>query len=146
MICKVCNTDNKPGAVFCENCGATLEQAPVTCDVETTVPATDPGKTLNLISLILGIASLALGIICSCITCGGILPSLLGVAAIVLGAIGMKKSKSAGFSGKMGMIGLILGIAGVVIVTLLGIIIAVLGGIGQIMGATSESYASGYYG
>ena len=147
MICKVCNTDNAPGTMYCENCGATLEQETVVTEsYNSDVPATDPGKTLSLVSLILGIAALniislisgiasvALSFVCTCFSCGGILPSALGVLAIILGAIGMGKSKNAGFNNKMGMIGLILGIAGVVLVAVISIVFAVIGGVGAIMG------------
>ena len=135
MICKVCNTDNAPGTMYCENCGATLDQETVVTEsYNSDVPATDPGKTLNIISLISGIASVVLSFVCTCISCGGILPSALGVLAIILGAIGMSKSKNAGFSNKMGMIGLILGIAGVVLVAVISIVFAVIGGVGAIMG------------
>ncbi len=135
MICKVCNTDNTPGTMYCENCGATLEQETVVTEsYNSDVPATDPGKTLNIISLISGIASVVLSFVCTCFSCGGILPSSLGVLAIILGAIGMSKSKNAGFSNKMGMIGLILGITGVVLVAVISIVFAVIGGVGAIMG------------
>ena len=135
MICKVCNTDNAPGTMYCENCGATLEQETVVTEsYNSDVPATDPGKTLNIISLISGIASVALSFVCTCFSCGGILPSALGVLAIILGAIGMGKSKNAGFNNKMGMIGLILGIAGVALVAVISIVLVVIGGVGAIMG------------
>ena len=150
MICKVCNTDNAPGTMYCENCGATLEQETVVTEsYNSDVPATDPGKTLNIISLISGIASVALSFVCTCFSCGGILPSALGVLAIILGAIGMGKSKNAGFNNKMGMIGLILGIATIVVVVIFIIVNAVAGGILGAAGSANtynSPYSYSYYG
>ena len=157
MICKACNAANEEGALFCANCGATLEQEPAAAPVyEAPVcetPAVDPGKTLNLVSLILGIVALAAGTICSCFCgcLGGLVPVILGIVAIVLGIIGMNKSKAAGISNKKGMIGMILGIVAVVIVIVFLIINAIIGGISGMMGAVggssySDPYAYSYYG
>lgn len=144
MICKACNAENENGAQFCVNCGAALEQeaapveevvAPVeevAAPVEEVVapveevaapaeeataevPASDPGKLLNLISLICGAVGLVFSSLCTCLggCLGGFIPMLIGVAAIVTGLLGMNKSKAAGFKNTLGLIGLILGIASV---------------------------------
>lgn len=138
MICKDCNSENENGLQFCTNCGANLEPETVTeavAETEETVAATDPGKVLNLISLILGIVSLLSGSICSCLAAcvGGTPAALVAVGAIVTGVLGMKKSKEAGFNNKLGLIGMILGIATLAIVLVLIIINAVVGGIGAIV-------------
>ena len=130
MICKACNAENENGAQFCVNCGAALEQeaAPVeevVAPVEEVaapaeeateeIPAADPGKLLNLISLICGAVGLVFSSLCTCLggCLGGFIPMLIGVAAIVTGLLGMNKSKAAGFKNTLGLIGLILGIASV---------------------------------
>ncbi len=152
MICKVCNAENKPNAAFCENCGATLEQETVvTKSCNSDVPATDPGKTLSLVSLILGIAAIVFGTICSCVfSClGGLIPMVLGVVAIILGILGMNKSKAAGFNNKQGMVGMILGIATIVIVVIFIIVNAVAGGIMGAVGSANtynSPYSYSYYG
>ena len=166
MICNSCNAENKEGSLFCENCGAALEAAapvaevpanepvaPVEAPVEV-VPVSDPGKTLSLVSLILGIASLLFGTICSCVfSCfGGIVPMLLGIAAIVLGILGMNKSKAAGFKNSMGLIGMILGIVTVAIVVIFILVNTIIGAIGGIASSTYKTkdltpytYSYNYY-
>ena len=108
MICKRCNQDNEPGALNCSYCGASLYSAPLA----------DPGKAMNLISMILGIVALAMGSICSCaFAClGGFVPMILAAVAIILGIIGMKKSRNAGFYNNQGKIGMILGIVALVVI------------------------------
>ena len=69
--------------------------------------ANDPGAGLGKTSKILGIV----GIITSC--CG--FGSLLAIAALILGIIGGKKSKGAGFENASAKTGLILGIVGIAI-------------------------------
>jgi len=113
---------------------------PVEGVVET--PAVDPGKTMNLVSLILGIASLVFGSMCSCaFAClGGLVPGCMGIAAIVTGILGMKKSKADGFKGTLGLIGMILGIASLLVIFVFIIVNAIIGGV-----AYSDAFNSGYY-
>lgn len=160
MICNSCNAENKEGALFCENCGTSLEQAapvaevpanepvaPVEAAVEV-APVADPGKTLNLIALILGIASLVIGAICPC-SCpyvgwlAYVLVPLMGAASIILGVIGMKKSKEAGLDGKQGKLGMILGIAGIAVLVVMGIISLLSGVAVGILGGVM-GYMEGY--
>ena len=69
--------------------------------------ATDPGAGLGKTSKILGI----IGIVTSC--CG--FGSILAIVALILGIVGGKKSKGAGFENASAKTGLILGIVGIVI-------------------------------
>ena len=156
MKCQYCYAENESGAQFCTNCGAALAQetpveevvaaveetpveeviAPVEGVVET--PAKDPGKTLGLVSLILGIAALVLGSVCSCaFAClGGSFAFALSAAAVVTGILGMNKSKAAGFKNTLALIGMILGIAAL----LVNVICTIIGMVGG--AAMAES---GYY-
>ena len=172
MKCQYCYAENESGAQFCTNCGAALAQetpveevvaaveetpveevvtaveetpveeviAPVEGVVET--PAKDPGKTLGLVSLILGIAALVLGSVCSCaFAClGGLVPGCMGIAAIITGILGMKKSKADGFKGTLGLIGMILGIASLLVIFVFIIVNAIVGGV-----AYADAFNSGYY-
>ena len=151
MICKVCNTNNVPGAVYCENCGATLKQEPVAQSYSANDPApiTDPGKTMSIISLILSIAALVLAIICPC-SCiylawiGYIGAPILAIVAAILGILGMNKSKAAGFNNKMGLVGLILSIASVLVLVVMAII-SIVGGISlAALGMVSGAMEGGY--
>ena len=85
MYCNNCGNDVAEGLAYCDACGAEMNADTYADDVLDITPATDPGKTLGIISLILGIASFVIGALCSC-TCaclGGILPFLCAVGSIV---------------------------------------------------------------
>ena len=159
MICKFCGMDVEPAEV-CSACGAPLteetvapvEEAPIAEtpaeEVPADVPAVDPGAQKGTIALILGIAALALGALCSCLAAclGGILPFILAVVGIVMGSLAMKASKEAGFDNKKAKIGLILSIAAIVVIVFFIIINAVLGGImgaASVLGSSSSSSGSG---
>ncbi len=142
MICPTCGAQLNDGLKFCTQCGTPLQvaEAPVveTPVVETPVyeapvqetpvyeaapvyeaptyesapayeapAATDPGAGLGKTSKILGI----IGIVTSC--CG--FGSILAIVALILGIIGGKKSKGAGFENASAKTGLILGIVGIAI-------------------------------
>ena len=128
MKCPVCNAEVAENEKYCPVCGAEIENQ---FEIENALPAKDPGKIMNIIALVLGISSLVLGAIfsCSCACAGSILPAILAVAGIVLGAIGIGKSKKAGFKGGLGMIGLILSIVAVVVMIVFVILNSVLGAI-----------------
>jgi hypothetical protein len=81
--------------------------------------------------------------LCTCLggCLGGFIPALVGVAAIVTGVLGMKKSKAAGFKNMFGLIGLILGIAGVAVFALFLFINMIIGGY---IGAANASAIYGY--
>lgn len=163
MICKACNAENKDGALFCANCGATLEQESVVVEATEVAPeievATDPGKGLGITALILSIAGLVLATLCSC-GCGlfmmGWLPSIIGfilsVVGMILGIVASKKSKAAGCKNGMATVGMILGIVGVVlgvVSVVASIVTIIIGGFGSILGSAtsySDPYAYSYYG
>lgn len=88
--------------------------------------ANDPGAGLGKTSKILGI----IGIVTSC--CG--FGSILAIVALILGIIGGKKSKEAGFENASAKTGLILGIVGIVIAVLVwvaGFAIGIIGGLAE---------------
>ena len=113
--------------MFCENCGNTLDEngvCPVCTGEETTFvdtvpldPVEDPGKTLGIVALILGILGLVTSIVCCCLLCG--IGTLLGIplsiAGLILGILAMKKSKEVGLQNTIGMVGMIISIVGLVI-------------------------------
>ena len=166
MICKACNAANEDGALFCANCGATLEPAPAAAPVYEAAPecevlTADPGKGLGITALILSIAGLVLATLCSC-GCGlfmmGWLPSIIGfilsVVGMILGIVASKKSKAAGCKNGMATVGMILGIVGVVlgvVSVVASIVTIIIGGFGSLLGAVggssySDPYSYGYYG
>ena len=142
MICKYCGMDVEPAEV-CSACGAPLTDEEIPAEV----PAVDPGAQKGTIALILGIAALALGALCSCLAAclGGILPLGLAIAGIVLGSMAMKASKAAGFDNKKAKIGMILSIAAIVVIVIFIIINAILGGIIGASSVLGSSTSSGYY-
>ncbi len=160
MICKACNAENKDGALFCANCGATLEQESVVVEATEVAPeievATDPGKGLGITALILGIAGLVLATLCACgcsctLPIASIIPSgvgfILSVVGMILGIVASKKSKAAGCKNTMATIGMILGIVGVVlgiVSIVVGIIFGIIGGVGTLMTAAGSSYSDPY--
>lgn len=140
MICKNCGATNADTDAFCVSCGAALEEAAaqvVTEEVaaevvseETVENGKNPGKTLGIVSLVLGIASLLIGSVCSC-TCaclGGSLPLLMAIGGIVTGAIGLSKAKKAGEKNPLALVGMILSIVAIVIIIIFIIVNAVIGG------------------
>ena len=137
MTCPNCGAELQPGATFCTNCGTAV---PVnTCDAPAVMD--DPGAGTGKVALILGIVSLALNCICACFfSCLGSLPGdICAIIAIIMGVMGMSKSKNAGFQNKSATIGLILGIVALVVAIVFIVLNAILGGV---MGAAMSS--SGY--
>lgn len=132
MICKSCGYENAEGSVFCANCGASMEApvAEVVVDqpiVEAPVVAEKKkSEPMGIISMILGIVGLLGSTICSCLCgCLGGSPALLMcIAGVVLGVIGMNKSKKLGEKNTMALVGIILSGVGI----LLFIIFALVGG------------------
>ena len=128
MICKSCGYENAEGCVFCANCGASLEapaeeavvEAPV---VEAPVVEAAPAKKdgMTIAALILGIAGLALALLCGCCGCAYV-PLVVSIVGLVLGIIAFKKAKDAGAENKMALVALILSAAGC-LVSLIGIIL-----------------------
>lgn len=161
MFCKKCGFDVTDGE-FCPNCGTAVEKEEAQVEaveetVETTVDinettveeiaATDPGKTMGLIALILGIATavMGLGCTCTCGLCGGSLPLILGIVGIVLSIIGMNSSKKAGFKNSKATIGLILSIVGLVCIVIVTIINFIIGGASGFMSALTQSVSTQNY-
>lgn len=161
MYCKNCGALNAEDVAFCANCGAEMQaeveapvvesayepvEAPAAEPVVVEQEAKDPGKTLGIVSLILGIAAIVLGTVCSCgCAClGSILPCVLAVVGIILGIIGMNKSKAAGFSNKLALIGIILSGVSVLVMVIFVIINAVIGGASSLFSMFEETPSYGY--
>lgn len=97
------------------------------------VPASDPGAGLGKVSKILGI----IGLVLMCGWAG----APLSITALILGCIGLNKSKNAGFENKSAKTGRTLGIIGVVLIPVVYIVSFA---IGIALGAF-ESGTSYYY-
>ena len=97
MFCKNCGSQNEDGK-FCSVCGARLEQEIV--ETGSSTEAQNPGKVMGIVSLVMGIVSLVSGSLCSCMCAcaGGIVPLIISVVGLIMGILGMSKSKDAGFS------------------------------------------------
>lgn len=153
MICKNCGSE--VSGAYCEYCGARVEQngeeqqqiyrdpyvdngyqtTEQIVDAQPSQPEKDPGKGLGIAALVLGIFAILFGTICSCLAAclGGFLPLVCGIAGIVLGAIGYKKSKAAGFSNKLALIGMIISIVAVVLIVIFIALNGILGGLSAIV-------------
>ncbi len=102
-------------------------EPPVYNAVVTEQPTKDPGKVFGIIALVVGILSLPLSSVCVC-TCSCFGPSIglvLAIVGAILGFIGKKKSKEAGFKNTLALVGMILSIASIVIGLLTIVIIFV---------------------
>lgn len=109
MFCPKCGTVLDDSAFFCINCGTPLNGEQPRYEQTNPQPsATDPGKDMGLISLILSIASF-------------LVPSgiLLPAAGAILGYIARNKSQKAGFKNEFAFIGMVIGIVkcGIAILT-----------------------------
>jgi hypothetical protein len=134
MFCSECGTQNPDTNLFCKNCGKPLprrqpaeQQAvaaqpaqpapapvipvppPVTATALTPAPA--PGAALKRKRNWLGIVSLILGILS-----WGILTVIVAIAAVLLGIISLFLfRKATGRTGNSSIIGIILGIAAIIV-------------------------------
>lgn len=106
MFCPKCGTENSNDALVCTNCGNQFEQRTVVA------PTSNPGKGLGIASMVLGIVSLAL----FCVIYLSIPCALVGV---VLGGVGLKKSKDAGMPAGMAVAGLVCSIICLAIVIII---------------------------
>ena len=155
MICKKCGVENADDVLFCTACGASMKEEANAEAVETeTVVAEepvvkpDPGKGLGLIALILSIAGLVLGIVCSCgcAFLGSILPGILCIAGFILAIIAMVKSKSAGYKNGKAIVALILSIVAIVVMFVFIIVNGVVGFAGGLANSLNQpTYYDSYY-
>ncbi|MBE7040961.1 MAG: zinc-ribbon domain-containing protein [Ruminococcaceae bacterium] len=123
MICQNCGNELPEGSNICLNCGfETVAPAPVqekAADV--------PGKTLGLVSMILGIVSIA---------CCNLL-GLVSIAGLITGILSSKQAKAAGLKNNQSLAGIICSIIGLVLF-IVGVIFCIIYFIG--MGVASSSY------
>ena len=136
MVCPFCQAEITANDKVCPMCGAPVnEQAEEKPEVKaeavadcSNVSATDPGKTLGLVGMIMGIASLALGLF-SCCCCGGILGVVIflvtSVVSLILSVVAGKKSRAAGFANKNAKIGTIVSAISVGILLIMTVVMIV---------------------
>ena len=108
MFCNKCGANLPDGTRTCTNCGADLAgqaqpvyQQPVYQQPVYQQQPVDPGKGLGIAAMVLGIISL----LC--------FPYILGTLGIILGAVGLNKSKAVGMKNGMAVAGIVLGIIGI---------------------------------
>ena len=144
MFCPNCGAQNADNAPFCANCGSRFEQqapaAPVynpapgyapVAPGYTPAPVVNPGKGMGIGALVLGILSLVLW----CFWYISIPCSLIGV---ILGGVGMKKSKDAGMNNGMAVAGLVCSVVSLAFWVLIFVYAA-------IIGASAEAYLNSLY-
>ncbi|MBE6685672.1 MAG: zinc-ribbon domain-containing protein [Ruminococcaceae bacterium] len=138
MFCKKCGAYNEDNATFCSGCGENLTKEDnlytpeIIPETENSAPssADDPGNTFGLISMIIGIAGTVIELGCCCCGTYGLIGQgfcfLAGIAGFVLGFLGNKKSKEAGFKNSKALVGIILSII-TVLLFIVNIILTVAG-------------------
>lgn len=127
MICPNCNNQISDGLNFCNQCGAALNpqvqpqvqpqaQPQVQPQVQpqyqvqyVPVAPNVPGKGLGITSMVLGIVSLAL-------FCVWYIAIPCAIVAVILGAIGLNQSKSAGLKNGMAVAGIVCSVIAIAIV------------------------------
>lgn len=134
MLCKNCGNLLADDAVFCNACGASTAPDPVPSAPQQPVytpTVEDPGKTYGTAAFVLGIVSLCVGTVCSCLMAflGGILPLIAAIVGVVMGKMGMNKSAAAGFENKKAKNGMIMSIVAIAVIVVFIILNAILGAI-----------------
>ena len=140
MFCKNCGEQITDGALFCTNCGASVAEPPVQPAQQPVAPAyqqpvyqqpayQQPAyqqpvyqqpvyqQPVSNSCRGMGVAALVMGIVSCClfwIPYFNSLCLLMCIAGIILSAIGIKKSKSAGASVGLSVAGLVLSILGMI--------------------------------
>ncbi len=151
-ICKVCAVNEEPVAEPVAEPVTELVEEPVaepTEEAAPELPAVDPGKTLGIISMILGIVAVLLNTVCSCIPLIGCFTTTIAIiaaiAGAVLGFIAMSKSKAAGFKNTLALVGVILSIASVALCLINLIITLIFGSVSTLFSTTGSSSSNYSY-
>ena len=152
MYCSKCGNDVANGLTYCDVCGAELGGDAYDFDEPMNIsPANDPGKTLGLVSMICGISSIVLSFSC-CLQFIPVIGSLVsalsflalpgGIAGLITGIIGSKKSSAYGCENGKAKIGIITSIASLVlgVISTIVIIIFFLAYFGLLGVAMSSGY------
>lgn len=129
MKCVFCGSEVQKGAKTCSVCGVAVEEeqshddlfdsrpapassprprpdpAPAPTPVK---PEKDPGKGLGLAGMILGIASVALGIFGCCCSMNVFFCLTVSVVGLILSILAANKSKKAGFKNVFATVGIII--------------------------------------
>ena len=117
------------------------------------VTAVDPGKGMGVAALVLGIIGLVTGTVCNCgcactifgVFISGPIAILLAIVGLILGIIGMKKSKTAGFKNTMALVGIIL--SGIALASgVISLVIGILSFVPSFMEGFMEGFEQGYNG
>lgn len=136
MLCRNCGNLIADDATFCNACGANQQPAPQEPVYAPQQPVytpsvEDPGKSQGTAAFILGICSLSVGTICSCLLAflGGLLPLIAAIVGIIMGKKGMDASAAAGFENKKAKTGMILSIVAIAVIIVFIILNAILGAV-----------------
>ena len=138
MICKNCGADNPEGSRFCKNCGAELTQGNNTdysfyneepqqdYYQKNTEPKQEPGSTLAIASLVLGI----IGVICWFFGYSSIISLILGIIGLVLASRARQEGNTSGVRTAGFVCSLIAVIGGAIVFVALIACVACVGAIG----------------
>ena len=130
MKCTICGAEIADNATFCDKCGAIIdnsakEQEAVTEETVAVEEVKNPGKVMGIISLVLGILSLAMNLCC---VSGLGFSVISGIAGIILGFVSAKKSDKAGMEPvKLAKIGKLLSIIGTILGALIVVVAIIVG-------------------
>ena len=132
MFCPICGNDCREDQAFCENCGNPMHrvvEAPAAQPVQNpygNVPTAQlftpevPSKSMGIVAMVLGICS----IVFSC--CIFFLAIPMSIAAIILGAVALKRARAVGRSNGFALAGLICGIVGLVMALIYIVVVVAL--------------------
>ena len=156
MNCPYCNAEITAEEKICPVCGAPVneevKQEPA-AEVKTEAAeakdtkAVNPGKTLGIVGLILGIASILLWLTSCCCYVSIVtvpLAFIVSLVGVILNASALKKSKKAGCKNVLALIGMILSaviLALAVISLVIGIVFIALYGFAGLMAILSGAAA-----
>ncbi len=108
MLCSRCGYQNAPGTSFCAKCGAPLNAAPSQPMYQQPMyqqpmyqpPQSKPGNGLGIASMIIGIVSLVF-------FCYIYLSIPAAIVSVILGGVGLSKSKRFGMKNGMAVAGIV---------------------------------------
>ena len=118
MVCPFCQAELSATDKMCPMCGAPVDETPtqkpetqINYDIPMAIE--DPGKTQGMIGMIMGIASLVLGL-SGCCCCGAVfglafiaLFFVTSIVSLILSISASKKSKAAGYTNTCATVGII---------------------------------------
>lgn len=118
MNCPFCQAELSATDKQCPMCGAPISETPAEkpetqINYDIPMDMEDPGKKMGLVGMIMGIASLVLGL-SGCCCCGAVfglafiaLFFVTSIVSLILSISASKKSKAAGYTNKNATVGII---------------------------------------